>query len=397
MTSEDPSPRRVVIVGGGIAALEAVLALHDLADAQLRVTVIAPEPAFTLRPLDVARPFARGHAGQLDLEGFMADHGGRFRRTAALSFDTERHAVRCATGPDEPYDVLIVAVGAPARPAFEHVLTFGADPLAFGGLLADLEQGCSRSVAFVVPKGCSWPLPLYELALMTAEEVWSMGMDGLRMHLVTPELAPLDIFGSQASAGVAELLEAAGIALHLGVSAHVSRNGHIDTGDGEGLDVERIVALPALDGPRLEGLPCDAGGFIPVDAHGRVVGVPDVYAAGNATDHLVKQGGLACQQAVVVAAHIAAAAGAGVDSPPYAPVLRGRLLTGHHDRFLRHDGKQRASEVTAEPLWWPPTKISSRYLAPYLEAHGLVELPSRARIGGSDVEVRLDLKTAVAP
>lgn len=210
MTSTDRiDPRRIVIVGGGIAALEAVLALHDLADAQLRVTVIAPEPAFTLRPLDVARPFARGHAGQLDLAGFMADHGGRFRRTAALSFDTERRAVRCATGPDEPYDALIVAVGAPARPAFEHVLTFGADPLAFGGLLADLEQGCSRSVAFVVPKGCSWPLPLYELALMTAEEVWGMGMDGVQMHLVTPDLAPLDIFGAEVSASVAELLQAA--------------------------------------------------------------------------------------------------------------------------------------------------------------------------------------------
>jgi sulfide:quinone oxidoreductase len=398
MTSTDRiDPRRIVIVGGGIAALEAVLALHDLADAQLRVTVIAPEPAFTLRPLDVARPFARGHAGQLDLAGFMADHGGRFRRTAALSFDTERHAVRCATGPDEPYDALIVAVGAPARPAFEHVLTFGADPLAFGGLLADLEQGCSRSVAFVVPNGCSWPLPLYELALMTAEEVWGMGMDGVQMHLVTPELAPLDIFGVEVSASVAELLQAARITLHLGVSADVGPNGHIDTGSGGGLDVERIVALPALDGPRLDGLPCDARGFVPVDEHGRVAGVEDVYAAGNATDHLVKQGGLACQQADVVAAHIAAAAGASVEVTPYAPVLRGRLLTGHHDRFLRHGGEARASEVAAEPLWWPPTKVSSRYLAPYLEAHELVDLPSRAQIRGSDVDVRLDVTTAAAP
>lgn len=398
MTSTDRiDPRRVVIVGGGIAALEAVLALHELAGARLGVTVIAPEPAFTLRPLEVARPFARGHAGKLDLERFMAEHKGRFRRTAALGFDIKRHAVRCATGPDEPYDALIVAVGAPARPAFTHALTFGADPLALNGLLADLEQGYSRSVGFVVPKGCGWPLPLYELALMTAEEVWGMGMDDVRLHFVTPEAAPLDLFGAEASAAVAELLRAARITLHLGVAADVGRNGHIDTGSGEGVDVERVVALPVLHGPRLEGLPCDAHGFLPVDGYGVVVGVDDVYAAGDATTHAVKQGGLACQQADVVAAHVAAAAGAPVEVLPYAPVLRGRLLTGHHDRFLRRDEEARATEVAAEPLWWPPTKVSGRHLAPYLEAHGLVELPMRSGGRGADVEVRVDVKAAVAP
>ena len=48
-------------------------------------------------------------------------------------------------------------------------MTFGggADPVDLNGILADLDQGYSSSVAFVVPKGASWPLPLYELALMT--------------------------------------------------------------------------------------------------------------------------------------------------------------------------------------------------------------------------------------
>jgi sulfide:quinone oxidoreductase len=372
MTSPDRiDPRRVVIVGGGIAALEAVLALYELADNRVRVTVIAPEPEFVLRPQEVAWPFTRGHRSRLPLEGFMGEHGGSFRRTATLSIDAELRTVRCATGPDEPYDALIIAVGASARAAFEHALTFGADILALNGLLAELEQADPRGVAFVVPRGCTWPLPLYEFALKTADEVRSMRRGDVELHLVTSEVAPLDIFGPEASAAVAELLEAAGVTLHSGANADVRRGGHVDIGAGEVLDVAHVVALPVLDGPRLVGLPSDANGFIPVDEYGRVIGVDAVYVAGDAADRPIKQGGLACQQAVAVAAHVAAVAGAPVDPTPYAPVLRGRLLTGHSD------------------LGWQPQEVSDGYLAPYLEAEGLIESPLRDETPGAGVDVRL--------
>lgn len=380
--------RRVVIVGGGIAALEAVLALHDLAHTHVSVTVIAPEPEFMLRPLEVGRPFARGHPSQIPLDPFMVEHDGRFRRTVALSVDTELRTVHCATGPDEPYDALIIAIGASARPAFEHALTFGAGFVALDELLADLEHGDSHSVAFVVPKACSWPLPLYELALITADEVWGMGLDDVQLQLVTPEAAPLDIFGPEASAAVAELLQAARIKVHTGVSADVHRGGHVAIGSDGGLIVERVIALPVLDGARLEGLPSDAHGFLPVDEYCRILGVDAVYAAGDATDHPVKQGGLACQQADAVAAHVARVAGAPVDAVSYAPILRGRLLTGHSDRFLRR-AERTGGEVAATPLWWPPSKVSGRYLAPYLESQGIIEVPRREETRGAGVDVRL--------
>jgi sulfide:quinone oxidoreductase len=369
MTSTDRiDPRRVVIVGGGIAALEAALALHDLAGNRVRVTVIAPEPEFMLRPQDIVWPSARGHRSRVALERFMGELGGSFRRTSTLSIDAELRTVRCATGPDEHYDALIVAVGASARPPFQHALTFGADFFTLNVLLAELEQGYSRSVAFVVPKACSWPLPLYELALMTADE--TRAVEDVQLHLVTPEVAPLDIFGLEASAAVAELLQAAGVTLRSGANPVVRRGGHVDTGSGEVVDVARVVSLPVLDGPRLAGLPSDAHGFIPVDEHGRVNGVDAVYAAGDATDRPIKQGGLACQQADAVAAHVAAAAGAPVDPLPYAPVLRGRLLTGHGQRLL-------------------PMEVSGHYLAPYLEAEGLIERPPREQARGAGVDVRL--------
>ena len=125
------------------------------------------------------------------------------------------------------------------------------------------------------------------------------------------------------------------------------------------LEVDRVVALAHLEGPRLAGLPNDAHGFIPVDEHGRVPGVAAVYAARNGPI-TIKHGGFACQQADTVAAHVAAVAGAPVDALPYRPVLRGRLLT-------------RASRPRNEPSAVVAAgRRVGRYLAPYLELQELV-------------------------
>jgi sulfide:quinone oxidoreductase len=379
VTSTAPiRPRRVVIVGGGVAGLEAALALHHLAETQVSVTVIAPEPVFMPRALDLARPVADGHSAELDLAHFMTAHGGRFRRTAVLGVDAEQRTLSCTTGPDEPYDMLVIAVGASARPAYEHALTFGADFPACDELLADLAHRAAHSVAFVVPTDCTWPLPLYELALMTAHEARLTDSDEIRVHLVTPERSALDLFGARASAAVTDVLETARIGLHCGIDADVHRGGRVGIGPEETLAVDRVVALARLAGPSLAGLPADAHGFIPVDEYGRVTGVDAVYAAGDATHHRIKHGGLASQQADAVAAHVAGAAGAPVGAVPYSPVLRGRLLTGPRG-------------ATRQALWQPPAQVAGRYLAPYLEAQELVARPPRQSARRDGIDVRLPL------
>ena len=85
----------------------------------------------------------------------------------------------------------------------------------------------------------------------------------------------------------------------------------------------------------------------------------------------IKQGGLAAQQADAVAEAIAASVGAEVDPQPFRPILRGILLTGGLERYLRADisgGAGDDSTISGEALWWPPDKISGRYLAPYLSS-----------------------------
>jgi hypothetical protein len=108
-----------------------------------------------------------------------------------------------------------------------------------------------------------------------------------------------------------------------------------------------------------------------VDEHSRVSGLADVYAAGDGTTFPVKQGGIATQQADAAAEAIAARVGAAVTPSPIRPTLRGRLLTGIAPIYLRAQiaGTGDSFEVAANPLWWPPSKIAGRYLAPYLAGH----------------------------
>jgi sulfide:quinone oxidoreductase len=392
-------PLKIAIAGGGIAAVELALALNDLAGERVKLTMIAPNAEFRLRALSTAAPFSVDQVRHHSLSELAARVGAELISDEVTAVDPQRHAVRLATGGSVSYDALVLAVGSRRRTAFIRAMTFSGDTstLPFNGLLADLEEGWSHSVAFVVPPGTTWPLPLYELALMTARSVRGMGIDDVRLQIVSPEATPLALFGTQASAAVADLLERAGIDFHGGAHARAGENGRLELlPGGETLDAERIVALPTIEGPQLAGVPTDEHGFIPIDEDGRVRGVSDVYAAGDGTTYPVKQGGIACQLADAIAERLAAAAGADVDPQPFAPVLRGRLLTGHGAQYLEHplDGEPGSGSSPELRLWSAAHKVEGRYLSPWLAeldgtAPEAVPEPVAADEGHVDIEVQL--------
>ena len=65
---------RVVIAGGGVAALEACLALRDrLSAADLDITLLTPAERFDYRPLSVLEPFQGMSRWSLALATFAAD------------------------------------------------------------------------------------------------------------------------------------------------------------------------------------------------------------------------------------------------------------------------------------------------------------------------------------
>jgi sulfide:quinone oxidoreductase len=384
MTSpDDQGPVRVVIVGGGVAALEAALALRDLAGSRVALTILSPAEEFVVRPMLVAKPFAKGEMLSIPLADIARDVRAELIHAALASVDAAAHQVITDDGRRIDYDELVITVGARAVPAYPQALTFStnADRDALCELLRDIEQGHGRRIAFVVPPGVTWPLPMYELALMTAQQAWGMCIDDLTVHLVTPEQQPLEAFGRAPSDDVRDLLDRVGIRLHTATEAEELQDGGLVLHPSEErLERTPIVALPVLEGPRIKGLPSNAHGFIPVDDFGRVGGLRNVYAAGDATVFPVKQGGLAAQQADAVAQMIAFRAGARIEPRPFRPVLRGTLLTGTDDHHLRSTAHG-AGVVSEQLMWWPPGKIAGAYLAPYLVGElgsTLVDIPASA-------------------
>jgi sulfide:quinone oxidoreductase len=394
MSSDSSAKHRVLIAGGGVAGLEALLALHDLAGDRLALSLLTPEREFAYRPMAVGVPFARGHVERHDLADVTRHAGADLLRGELVEVDAAERAAVLGDGRRLHFDSLLVAVGAGSAPAFSRVRTWTPelDQAVLGGLLADLEEGYAKRVAFVVPQDVAWPLPAYELALMTAWDARDMGQDDVEITVFTPEEEPLAVFGAEASAGLRADLEEAGVRVE--TSALVREDpdapARLLVGDRP-IASQRIVSLPRAVARGVGGLPVDERGFIRTDAHGRVDSLPGVWAAGDAIAFPVKQGGLAAQQADAAAEAIAAEAGADVEPQPFRPVLRGVLLTGRGQRWIRRDmGGADEGETERHALWWPPTKVAGRYLAPYLASLDEAEFREPDRPAGQLVEFTME-------
>lgn len=361
---------RVLIAGGGVAGLETLLGLHALAGELVDLDLLAPEPHFWYRPLAVAEPFNLARVEPFDLATIADSVGAAFTLDQLASLDSSHHLARTTHGAEIGYDALVIACGTLPRPALPGALTFRgpADSDAFSELLTEAEQGSVGSIAFVVPAAGVWPLPLYELALLTAAHLARHNKQ-VELALVTPEPSPLSLFGAPASNTVAALLTAHAIKLHTASYPARYHRCRLELVPAATVPADRAVALPRLEGLRILGLPQDGDGFVTTNRHGRVRQLQDVYAAGDITRFPIKQGGIAAQQADAVAEALAHQAGAKITPRPFQPVLRGLLLTGAAPRYLRTElrgGHGETSTITSETLWWPPGKIVGRYLAPYL-------------------------------
>ena len=383
---------RVLVAGGGVAGLEAALALGATGAGRLAIELLAPENDFVYRPLAVTAPFHRDEVRRFPLRSIAEGAGASLRQGAVSSVDAEAHVVHTSDGEEVPFDVLLLACGSHPVDAVPGALTFRGpeDDDALSALLADARRGVGTRIAFVLPAGASWPLPLYELALLTQGHLSESDVERFEVTLITPEDSPLHLFGPRASNAIAELLGTRGISVRTSTHAVAFERGRLRLLPHETLEVDRVVALPRLDGVRLPGIPQDDNGFVATDDFGRVGGLDDVYAVGDITRFPLKQGGIAAQQADAAASAIAARAGASVTPTPFRPIIRGLLLTGGVDRYLRAEASGRSSIIDATPLWWPPAKIVGRYLAPFLATHAGIREDVQPMHADVSVEVELE-------
>ncbi len=354
--------RRVVIAGAGVGGLETALALHAAAGDRVHITLLSGSDEFRYRAWSVTEPFTGTPTVAIDLRALAEDMGFDLVIDRLERVDQRRRSVLTGSG-ELSYDSLVLALGARPFTAIKGAHTFAGES---GRGVAELLDAVPRGgrVAFVASASAVWSLPAYELAMYAA-----IHLPHLRILLITAEPAPLAAFGEATSARTAELLQDRGVEVYTHTAPESFGEDGLFVPMAGTIPVDACVALPGLIGPAVRGLPCDEHGFVAVDDFCRVSETEDIFAVGDMTARVLKQGGLAAQQGDVAAAGIARDAGAAVSVDPYRPVLRALLLTGEGSRYLREPpaGPDEIGE-TRSP-WWPPHKIAALHLGPYLATH----------------------------
>jgi sulfide:quinone oxidoreductase len=361
---------QVVICGGGVGAVEGLLRLRSLAGDLVELTLVAPNDEFAYRPLAVREAVGLGGIRRYQLWDIAGDAGAEWVRDAVAAVDPAGRVVKTVQGHELRYDALLIAVGGRQIADLDHAVTFrdAEAGRVYQEVVSEVERGGARSVAFVLPGGPVYPLPIYELALMTAERARRAGA---ALVLATAEPFPLAVFGGTAGVVVAGRLRSAGVEIYTSATAFAPEPGRLlIQPQGADLSPHKMVAMPRLSGPGIPGLVAHAHGFLPIDAHCAVPGTDRrVFAAGDATAFPIKHGGLAAQQADTAAAAIARRAGAATESAPFSPEIRGKLLTGDGPLYLsaRLAGAQGFdSQVSDMPPWPVDDKIVAEELGPYL-------------------------------
>jgi sulfide:quinone oxidoreductase len=356
--------RRVTVLGGGPAAAELLLALRAITDERIELELITPRRVLALRAASTGAAFGEGEVSVYDLAELAEETGATLRIDAAEAVAPAVRRIRLASGAATDYDALVLAVGARARSGVPGATVF-RDQRDAGLLRALVEDlGELRSIAFTVPTGVAWTLPLYELALLAAAEAARRDAE-VSISIVTPERRPLEVFGPRTGLLVGRILADRGVRVMLSTAAAGAARGRLVLRHGGSIPAERVIAAPRLVGRRIAGIPSDWNSFVHTDAHGRVPGLDEVFAAGDMTAFPIKQGGIAAQQADVIAAVLA-----GKPVPPVRHVLRTQLLGAGSPLYLRTelggDGTVISEGPSDEPEWWPSGKLFGRHLSPWM-------------------------------
>lgn len=360
-----------MIAGGGVAAIEAALALQDLAGDRVEVTICSPRRNFVYRPYSVGVPYGVSHVATYDLERLATAAGARYRSDSIVSVNRDARLAVTHDGESIPYGDLIVCPGTKLYWPVPGAITFWgiADERDVGKVMDEIRDGHARRVAFTMPSVESWALPLYELALLARAELDQTG-DDAELTIVTPEDAPLQVFGRGVAEGMTALLAEHRIKVITGAHPVRFEDGYLEMVPAGRIPFDRAISLPKLEGRRIRGVPHDVEGFVHIDSHCKVLDCDHMYAAGDVTGFPVKQGGLATQQADVAAEAIAAGLGAEVEPHPFDPILRGVLWTGAGTRYLQGwltGGHGETSTMSEAPPWGSDQgKIVGRYLTEFL-------------------------------
>lgn len=363
----------VLVAGAGVAGLEAALALRDLAGDRVEVSLHDPGKEFAYRPFGIGEPYGTTRSFRYDLRALSELCGAPLHPGAIAAVDPERRVAISREGERFAYDRLIVATGARVLWAVPGAVTFWgvADEGQVGDLIADLRSGRLRRLVLTMPAEHGWYVPLYELAALVATALGKAGDHHARITVVTPEAAPLGIFGARAAEQTRALLAEQRVDLITGARPLEFAGGRLRIDGGEDVRADAVITLPRLEGRKISGIPHDGEGFVAVDEHGAVIGLERIYAVGDVSSLPFKQGAFATQQADAVAEEIAARVGVEIEPRAAGPRMRAVLWTGQGPRcFAAENGQNgRVSTPSQRHLELLHNgRLTARYLSPMVDS-----------------------------
>ena len=163
----------------------------------------------------MAEPFGVKEAKRYDLVRIARDHGAALhlasRRLSRTSNEWSPGRRRL------PYDLSVVAPEQGQAVSLPGSVTIRG--VAYTGRFEACSENSTSGASAAwcgFPTAASWPLPLYELALMTAAHAADRGLPQASAIAGDPELRPLELFAQPASSAVADLLAERGIDFHGG-------------------------------------------------------------------------------------------------------------------------------------------------------------------------------------
>ena len=246
---------KIVIVGGGVAALEAALALQELAPELAQVELVAPDSSFVYRPLLVngAHTSARFHCS-----AWPTAAGATLAEGTVTRVDAERHLVHTAEGEELPFDLLLLAPGAIPATALPGALCFRGpgDAAELEQMVEDALAGRDRKLRLRRPerrhggrcRSTSWRCSPRARARATPARSAS------RVTVVTPEDAPLELFGRAGERGDRRAARGPRHRASFPTIPLAFADGALSVAPGGSVAADRAVALPQLEGPRLRSL-----------------------------------------------------------------------------------------------------------------------------------------------
>ena len=380
------------MLGAGVAALEAAFLLHTRLHGRVELQVVSEHHDFLFRPNLVYVPFGADPGAWTIRVGDALARKHIIRRDGRVEgIDSDAGRVHLVGGRQLPYEHLVIGTGASTRPQEvpgldEHAVSIwdsqGALELRerFTQVRGKAREGSAQRLLFVVPRHNQCSLPLYEVALML--HTW-LRREGARDHVeiefVTHEASFAESCGPRMHEVVEREFAERGIGGHtaeplIDVRAHEAT---FAGGRTERFDV--LVTIPAhAAAVHYEGLPVDERGFLHVDSGTRqVLGHPEIYAPGDASDFPLKDVYLALLQSDAVADHLAAVVTGGQFARPFDAVSTqiidmldraafGQLpleTTGDRDHPLRlRSGAEAEYTVGVSPGWRRARRLFASYL-----------------------------------